>query len=157
MVRGTSWAGMDESRSPVNRKICNIALGQLRLFFNTVLLFFHTSFALDPHLYYTCTFGGLVYHPIPHRKVPSMGGCLFILVIMGFCVYGWYLHTQTPVGWYLRGRRRLPRRAYVNRRISAGNRKRLAIAIGANRRRILRLASTMNGNRQPYDDGETSG
>ena len=25
-----------------------------------------------------------------------MGGCLFILAIMGFCVYGWYPHTQTP-------------------------------------------------------------
>ena len=156
MVRGTSWAGMDESRSPVNRKICNIALGQLRLFFSTALLF-HTSFALDPHLCPPCTFGGLVYHPIPHRKVPSMGGCLFILIIMGFCVYGWYLHTQTPAIWYRRVWRRLPRRAYGNRRISAGNRKRPFNVISANRRQILRLVTAMNGNRQPYNGGETSG
>ena len=156
MVRGTSWAGMDESRSPVNRKICNIALGQLRLF-NTALFSFHTSFALDPHLYPPMYIWGFGVPPYPTQKGTFHGGCLFILLIMGFCVYGWYLHTQTPAIWYRRVWRRLPRRAYGNRRISAGNRKRPFNVISANRRQILRLVTAMNGNRQPYNGGETSG
>ena len=121
MVRGTSWAGMDESRSPVNRKICNIALGQLRLF-NTALLF-HTSFALDPHLCPPCTFGGLVYHPIPHRKVPSMGGCLFILIIMGFSVYHRIANYIPPVVWYQRGTGYPPQSSDASRRVCAESRK----------------------------------
>ena len=31
-VRGTSWAGMDKSRLPVNRKICFYVLGTIMLF-----------------------------------------------------------------------------------------------------------------------------
>ena len=146
---------MDESRSPVNRKICYNALGQLRLF-NTAL-FTPTSFALDPHLCTPIHIWGFGVPPYPTQKGTFHGGCLFILAIMGFCVYGWYPHTQTPAIWYRRGRRRPPRRAYGNRRISAGNRKRPFNVISANRRQILRLVTAMNGNRQPYDDGETSG
>ena len=98
-----------------------------------------------------------MYHPIPRRKVPSMGGCLFILAIMGFCVYGWYLHTHTPAIWYHRGRRRPRRRAYENRRMFAANRNRLVSIVCVNRRQILRLVTVIDGNRQPLNGGETSG
>ena len=98
-----------------------------------------------------------MYHPIPRRKVPSMGGCLFILAIMGFSVYGRYLHTYTPAIWYHRGRRRPRRRAYENRRMSAANRNCLATVKSVNRRQILRLVTAINGNRQPFNGGETSG
>ena len=86
-----------------------------------------------------------------------MGGCLFILAIMGISVYGWYLHTHTPAIWYLRGRRRPGRRAYEYRRISAANRNRLVTVESANRRQILRLVTVIDGNRQPFNGGETSG
>ena len=121
MVRGTSWAGMDESRSPVNRKICNIALD------NYVYLIphysFHTSFALDPHLCPPCTFGGLVYHPIPHIKVPSMGGCLPKLPIMGFSVYHRIANYIPPVVWYQRGTGYPPQSSDASRRVCADCRK----------------------------------
>ena len=44
------------------------------VYFNTALLLL-TSFALDPHLCFPFTFGGLVYPPIPHRKdvIPTRG------------------------------------------------------------------------------------
>ena len=64
---------MDESRSPVNRKICNIALGQLRLF-NTALFSFHTSFALDPHLYPPMYIWGFGVPPYPTQKGTFHGG-----------------------------------------------------------------------------------
>ena len=86
-----------------------------------------------------------------------MGGCLFILAIMGFSVYGRYPHTYTPAIWYHRGRRRPRRRAYENRRMSAANRNRLVTVKSVIRRHILRLITVISGNRQPYIDGETSG
>ena len=72
MVRGTSWAGMDESRSPVNRKICNIALGQLRLF-NTALLFSHLLRTRPPSVpsLYIWGFG---VPPYPTHKGTFHGG-----------------------------------------------------------------------------------
>jgi hypothetical protein len=63
---------MDESRSPVNRKICYNTLGQLRL--SNTALFTPTSFALDPHLCTPIHIWGFGVPPYPTQKGTFHGG-----------------------------------------------------------------------------------
>ena len=67
-ARGTSWAGMDESRSPVNRKICPEALGQLRLSFDIVVV---PTLSPAPGMFPHCHTGGYSFTPLPGGIIPT--------------------------------------------------------------------------------------